>query len=72
MGGLTLDDDRTVDYPYSGCDPNCEHISFPNGDTGGLHKRPLRGEDRIAEGKKTYMRSMSKNEAAARARYARS
>ena len=66
--GLTLNEERTVIYPYDGCDPNCDGISVPNGNAGGRHERLLLGEDRIAEGKKTYMRSISKSEAAARAR----
>ena len=67
--GLTSNEEHTVVYPYGGCDPNGDNISFPNGDAGGIHKRLLSGDDRISEGQKTYMRSTSKNEAAARARY---
>jgi hypothetical protein len=68
---LTLNEERNVDDPYGGCDPNCDHISFPNGNAGGLYKRLLPGEDRITKEQKTYMRITSRNEAEARARYAR-
>ena len=38
-------------------------------DADGPHKRLLRGDDRITEGQRTYMRPTSTNEGAERARY---
>jgi len=65
-----MDEESAVDYPYDGCDHHYDPISVPNGDAGGIHKCLLRREDRITEGQKTYMRSTTNKEAAARARYA--
>ena len=65
---LTLDEERTIYPPYAGCDPHHNQIFFPNGDTDGLHEHPLWGDNRIDKKQKTYMRSTSKKEAAARAK----
>ena len=48
-----------------------DNIFVPHSDAGGPHKRLLRGDDRITEGQRTYMRPTSTNEGAERARYAK-
>jgi hypothetical protein len=42
-----VDEERTVDPPYAGCDCQCDPISAPNDDAEGIHKHPLRKDDRI-------------------------
>jgi hypothetical protein len=51
--------------------PTATAFLFQMATLGGFYKCLLLGEDRITEGQKTYMRSTSKNDAAARARYAK-
>lgn len=65
--GFALDEERTAGYPYTRCDRHSDPIFVPDDDTGGLHKRLLRRDGHNDKEQKTYMRSTSKKEAAARA-----
>jgi hypothetical protein len=48
-----------------------DNIFVLHSDTDGPHKRLLRGDDRITEEQRTYMRPTRTNEGAERARYAK-
>jgi len=59
-----LEVERNVDNPYADCHHYSGLLSVPNGNTGNLNERLIRGDSSIEVLAKTYMRRTIKSEEA--------